>query len=206
MGPSYSRAPYLDVASLPAGSGVVNGHVYAYGVLAELLRVLGLGSLDTGGSVNATLRELLRPDAPRFEDYPVPDEWRGAAVDGGIRGLFYGFDWIDPERWDCWLYDHYQSYRESMRSEIMSRLTGLASWSGACGIPVVVGEGWVGYTPLRGGFEEGPAGQDLAELGVRTALEAGFWGLTPCSNAAPHHPMWADVDWQRKMNALVRDQ
>jgi len=29
------------------------------------------------------------------------------------------------------------------------------------------------------------------------------WGVVACSNAAPHHPMWADAAWQRRMNALV---
>ena len=70
----------------------------------------------------------------------------------------------------------------------------------------MIGEGWIGYTPLHGTFEEGPIGRALAEIGIRTALEHGVWGVVLCSNAAPHHPMWADVAWQRRLNAEILAQ
>lgn len=66
-----------------------------------------------------------------------------------------------------------------------------------------VGEGWVGYTPLHGDFEEGEIGRALAEHGVRIALEHGVWGVVLCSNAAPHHPMWQLREWQAALNAEI---
>ena len=67
----------------------------------------------------------------------------------------------------------------------------------------MIGEGWIGYTPLFGEFEEGAAGLELAEHGIRTALEAGAWGMVLCSNAAPHHPMWSNIEWQQRMNREI---
>ena len=61
----------------------------------------------------------------------------------------------------------------------------------------------LGYTPLEGRFEEGPIGRTLAEHGVTTALERGVWGVVLCSNAAPHHPMWALREWQIEQNRRI---
>jgi hypothetical protein len=90
-----------------------------------------------------------------------------------------------------------------MRREIESRVTAVAAWARWKNIPAVVGEGWIGYTPLHGAFEEGPVGRALAEHGIRTALDHGVWGMVLCSNAAPHHPLWANEEWQRRMNTLI---
>ncbi len=79
----------------------------------------------------------------------------------------------------------------------------IAAWARWKNVPALVGEGWIGYTPLLGTFEEGPVGRDLAEHGIRTALDHGVWGMVPCSNAAPHHPLWADEAWQRRVNKLI---
>ncbi|MCU1404225.1 MAG: hypothetical protein JWQ43_528, partial [Glaciihabitans sp.] len=38
---------------------------------------------------------------------------------------------------------------------------------------------------------------------IRTSLEAGVWGMVLCSNAAPHHPLWSNIEWQRRMNAEI---
>ena len=61
----------------------------------------------------------------------------------------------------------------------------------------------MGYTPLHGTFEEGILGRALAEHGVRTAIANGIWGVVPGSNAAPHHPLWEQRDWQRAVNRLI---
>ena len=87
----------------------------------------------------------------------------------------------------------------ALRREIESRVIAIAEWARAQRIPALVGEGWVGYTPLHGTFEEGPTGRALAEHGIDTALEHGVWGVVLCSNAAPHHPMWE----QRAQNARI---
>lgn len=72
------------------------------------------------------------------------------------------------------------------------------------GIPAVLGEGVVGYTPLLTRFEEDAVGKDIAEFVVDRCLAAGFQGVVLNSNAAPHHPMWhTDQDWMRRVNARV---
>ena len=119
--------------------------------------------------------------------------------------MLYGYDTIDPDRWDLWLYEHYALFRESMHREIESRIVAVAAWARKHAVPLVFGEGWVGYTPLRGSFEEGPVGKELAERGVRIGLEQGAWGSVLSSNAAPHHPLWDDIRWQRRLNKEITD-
>ena len=41
------------------------------------------------------------------------------------------------------------------------------------------------------------------QLIVEAALDHGVWGMVLCSNAAPHHPMWADEAWQLRMNRRI---
>jgi hypothetical protein len=91
-----------------------------------------------------------------------------------------------------------------MHREVESRVVAVAAWGRRQQVPVVIGEGWVGYTPLHGTFEEGPIGRRIAETGIRTAAREGIWGITPCSNAAPHHPLWQDAAWQRSITEEFR--
>ena len=71
------------------------------------------------------------------------------------------------------------------------------------GVPLVFGEGWIGYTPLHGTFEEGPVGAAFCRAAAAEAARVGAWGSVVCSNAAPHHPMWQDITLQRECNALI---
>ncbi|MFI8946039.1 hypothetical protein ACIGO6_05915 [Streptomyces sp. NPDC053750] len=88
-------------------------------------------------------------------------------------------------------------------------LSTLGTWMSAAadlcagrGIPLVFGEGWIGYTPLNGTFEEGPIGAEFCRHAVRSSAEAGAWGTIVCSNAAPHHPMWSHTALQRECSEL----
>jgi hypothetical protein len=87
-----------------------------------------------------------------------------------------------------------------MREVLDLWIDAAADFAAARGIPLVFGEGWVGYTPLHAGFEEGPVGAEICEHAVRRSAEVGAWGTIVCSNAAPHHPMWSDVQLQRRLN------
>ena len=199
---SYGKPPHLAMHRLTPALGVAQFHVYSYGVLDALQRRIDIRSEGSEGFPNAELRALLRPDAPTFAEYGRPAEWKLRATVVTDQ-MIYGYDWIDPAAWDAWLDANVDPYREVMLREIESRVIAVAEWARWRGVPAVVGEGWVGYTPRDGGFEEGPVGLELAEHGVRVAITHGVWGVVACSNAAPHHPMWADVAWQRRVNALV---
>ena len=206
------------MTDLPDNAQVAHHHVYIYGVLQELEIQVGLWpeftatpssfGLDRADVEFPTplLRTLLRPDAPPFDAWRLPADrsWKLAANFLNPR-LFYVQDWIEPDLWDLWLYEHYPHYRESMRDGIATRLQAIAAWAAERHVPAVIGEGWVGYTPLLAGFEEGPVGKDLAEFGIRLAAELGFWGTVTCSNAAPHHPMWADLKWQQRASRLFQE-
>lgn len=196
---SYGKPPHLAMHTLPAGLSAAQFHIYSYGVLDALQQRIDIRSEGTSDFPNAALRDLLVPDAPSFDEYGRAARWKFRATVVTDQ-MIYGYDWIDADAWDTWLYQEYGRYHEVMRREIESRVIAVAEWAGAQHIPAVIGESWIGYTPLLGTFEEGPVGRALAEHGVRTALQHGIWGVTLSSNAAPHHSMWADVGWQQRTN------
>lgn len=191
--------------TVAGGLDVGQFHVYSYGVLDALQREIDIRATDTPAFPNAKLQEMQQEGAPSCARYGRPAEWKLRATVVTDQ-MFYGYDTIDAAGWDRWLEAHYSRYEEVMRREIASRVIATAAWARWRGIPTVVGEGWIGYTPLRSWFEEGPAGLALAEVGIETALAEGVWGMVACSNAAPHHPMWSDpecVAWQRRMTREI---
>ncbi|MDO9396973.1 MAG: cellulase-like family protein [Herbiconiux sp.] len=199
---SYGKPPHLAMHQLPEGLGAAQFHVYSYGVLDALQRLVDIRSEGSADFPNEALRGFLRPDAPSPVEYGRAAEWKYRATVVTDQ-MIYGYDWLDADAWDTWLYEHYGPYREVMRREIESRVVAIAEWSRWKGVPAIIGEGWIGYTPLNGTFEEGPVGRALAEHGIATALAGGVWGVVLCSNAAPHHPMWNDREWQRRLNREI---
>lgn len=199
----YGHAPETHMHDLPENLQVAHAHLYLYGVLGQLFQELNIWAYARPFPTPLA-RELLRPEAPEFEAW-MPREgeaWRLEATGVGHR-LFYLHDWVDPDKWDLWLYDHYRDYRESMRQAITFRLATLADWAQQHNIPAVIGEGYVGYTPLLTNFEEGPVGKNIAEYAIETCQRLNFWGIMLCSNAAPHHPFWQDIAWQQRMNTAI---
>ncbi|OAH50215.1 cellulase-like family protein [Microbacterium oleivorans] len=201
----YGKPPHLAMHRVPDGLGAAQFHVYSYGVLDALQSRVDIRSEGSDDFPNAELRALLRADAPTPAEYGRPAEWKLRATVVTDQ-MVYGYDWVDAAAWDAWLDAEYPRYAEVMHREIESRVIAIAEWARWQGVPAVIGEGWVGYTPLHGGFEESATGRELAEHGIRTALDRGVWGVVLCSNAAPHHPMWQLRDWQRAMTALVRSR
>src|SRR5699024_11549025 len=111
-------------------------------------------------------------------------------------------DWCDPAAFDRWLYEQYGSWRQEMATKLTLWLEAAADTARARGVPLAFGEGWVGYTPLHGNFEEGPVGAELCRRAVAESARVGAWGTIVCSNAAPQHPMWADVALQVECNEM----
>jgi len=200
----YARPTIYRLHDLAQNLQVAHFHLYIYGVLEDLFQTIGLRGSDP--FPNDATRAILRPDAPPFEEWtpPAGQEWRLEAT-GINRRLFYVHDWADPDKWDLRLYECYSAYREEMRQAIRERLEAMADWAGQHNIPAIIGEGYVGYTPLLAGFEEGPVGKDIAEYAVETCLRLKFWGVILCSNAAPHHPFWRDIAWQQTWNRRIME-
>lgn len=195
----YGITPYLDMDAVPDNGQIAHFHVYVYGVLSALEQWAGV-RVSPPEFPRPALRSLLREDAPDFAAYAKePDQWRLDAT-GVSASMFYSYDWVDPVKWDRWLYEHYGDYRVAMRQAIDDRLDVIARWAARHDIPAVIGEGWIGYTPLLAEFEDGPVGQGIAEYAVEKCIEHGFWGTVLGSNSAPHHPGWHNVDWQRRWN------
>ncbi|MET7458365.1 cellulase-like family protein [Streptomyces sp. NPDC005574] len=142
-------------------------------------------------------------DAGFAGDYQLDEPWRLAAT-GIPRELFYAHDWVDPDRWDLWLYENNPAHRQAMRETLAAWVDAVAAFARRRDVPAVLGEGVVGYTPLLTRFEEDAVGKDIAEFVIDRCLAAGFQGVVLTSNAAPHHPMWhTDRDWMRRVNARV---
>ncbi|MFE5337333.1 cellulase-like family protein [Isoptericola sp. NPDC056573] len=194
----YGIPPHLDIGAVPDNGEVAHFHIYVYGVLGALEKWAGVRAVD--GFPSPELRSLLRDDAPDMASYEGKvDPWRLSAT-GVSASMFYSHDWMDTARWDRWLYENYGRWREAMSTAVDERLDVLARHARRTGTPLVIGEGWVGYTPLLAEFEDGPVGQGIAERAITRCIELGAWGAVLGSNSAPHHPGWDNVEWQRTWN------
>ncbi|WP_203567216.1 cellulase-like family protein [Aestuariimicrobium ganziense] len=199
----YGITPYLDMDSAATNGDVAHFHIYVYGTLGALERWAGVRSLPPEYPT-ANLCSLLREDAPAFgpESTGHVPQWRYDAT-GVSPAMFYSYDQVDPRLWDRWLYEHHHLYAEAMRWAIADKLDAVARFAASHGIPAVIGEGWIGYTPLHSDYEDGPLGSAIAEFAVDRAIDLGYWGVVLGSNSAPHHPGWGNVGWQQRLNRLL---
>ncbi|BEL04431.1 hypothetical protein Q0Z83_026220 [Actinoplanes sichuanensis] len=198
---NYAWVPVGEMRGLPRNADVAVFHPYVYGVLDALIDTFALRDATRPFPQDQVHEHLLLDGAPALEDW-LPDpaqRWRIDATQISAREV-YVHDWCDPDRWDRWLYDRYAHYRYGMARTLSTWIDVAADWAAAHDVPLVFGEGWVGYTPLRAGFEEGPVGTQICRDATGLARQAGAWGTVVCSNAAPHHPMWSDVALQAEIN------
>ena len=202
---NYARVPVGALRGVPRNADVAIFHPYVYGVLGQLVDEFALRNPSRPFPQQRAYDELLRDGAPPFEEWlpPEGDRWR---LDATVvrRREVYTHDWCDPVKWDRWLYDRYGEHRRAMTETLDIWLDAAADWAAAHDVPLVFGEGWIGYTPLYGTFEEGPVGAAFCEYAVRASIRVGAWGTVVCSNAAPQHPMWQDVGLQRRLNEEFR--
>jgi hypothetical protein len=202
---NYARVPLGELRGVPANVDVAVFHPYIYGVLDEMVQRYRLrtdGSSFPQDEVRAT---FLRPGAPDFVDWlpPEEDRWKLEATIVG-KPEIYLHDWCDVDTYDRWLYDRYATYKAAMENKLVIWIEAGADFALERGVPLVLGEGWVGYTPAGGSFEEGPVGAEICRLAVRTAARVGARGTVVCSNAAPHHTMWDDAALQTWCNDHFR--
>ena len=200
---NYAHVPVEAMSAIPPSVDVLVFHPYIYGVLQALIDTYGLRGTNEDFDQRAARTDLLRPGAPDLTEWVLPaeDAWR---LEASIiaKPEMYVHDWCDPAAFDRWLYDHYGAWREEMATKLTLWLEVAADTARARGVPLAFGEGWVGYTPLHGTFEEGPVGAELCRRAVAESARVGAWGTIVCSNAAPQHPMWADVALQVECNDL----
>lgn len=204
---NYAGVPVASMRALPREMDVLVTHPYVYGVLDEVTAAFDLrGELSSFPEQAVRAAGLLRHDAPPPTSWVVAEAnaWK---MDATIVGKpeIYLMDWVDARAFDQFLYERYQVHHEAMVLKLRLWIDVAADRAAERGIPVVFGEGWVGYTPLRGDFEEGPIGAAFCRLAMRESARVGAWGTIVCSNAAPQHSMWADVALQRECNALFTD-
>ena len=201
-GPNYAAVPVTAMRGVPRNAGVLGVHPYVYGVLDDLVTELVLRG-DPADFRQDLAAPLLRPGAPRFEDWapPADEEWkRHASIVGHAE--IYLHDWCDAEAVDRWLYERYGAHRVAMAQRLGEWVGVAADTAARLGVPLVFGEGWVGYTPKDCRFEEGPVGSQICRDAVQLSVDVGAWGTVVCSNAAPHHAMWEDETLQRECNEL----
>lgn len=201
---NWARVPVGVLELLPENMDVLAVHPYVYGVLDTITTDFGLRlpieELDESG----LRREgILRDGAPSVHDWKLPaaTAWKQKATIVA-PGEIYVHDWCDPQAFDRYLYERYALHHTEMLRVLGIWLDAAQDYSEARGIPMVFGEGWVGYTPLHGRFEEDAIGREFCRIGVRESVRVGAWGTIVCSNAAPHHPMWEDTALQQECSAI----
>ncbi|MGC4154447.1 MAG: cellulase-like family protein [Propionicimonas sp.] len=201
---SYAGVPVSGLRALPRGMDALAVHPYVYGVLDEFINTFGVrapsGELDV-----ERLRDILRPGAPALAQWgPGPENaWKLRATVVPATE-FYVHEWSDPEIVDRWLYDRWGVHRLAMQQKLTLWLEVAADWAAARGVPLILGEGYIGYTPTESTFEGGPIGAEFCRHAMREARRLHAWGAVICSNAAPHHSMWSDIALQRQCAALLQ--
>lgn len=196
---NYARVPAGAMRGIPEMIDVLITHPYVYGVLAELITEYGLRSPVAEFDQTRAQQELLRPGAPKITDWQPSEPWRLVATIVSAPEV-YVHDWGDPEAIDRWLYRNYPAWEQQMISMLRLWMDVARDWAVQHGVPLVFGEGWIGYTPRDGRFEEGPIGAEFCRLAVAESVRVGAWGTVVCSNAAPQHAMWSDIELQQRCN------
>jgi hypothetical protein len=200
---NYARVPVGSMRGIPETIDVLVTHPYVYGVLGAFIEAYGLRGRPEDFDQTRAERELLLPGAPKLAEW-VPDQpWRLTATIVAEPEI-YVHDWGDADAIDRWLYRHYPAWEQEMASTLRLWLDVARDWALVHDVPLVFGEGWVGYTPRDGRFEEGPIGTEFCRLAIEESTRVGAWGTIVCSNAAPQHAMWADVALQQQCNADFR--
>lgn len=200
---NYAHVPVGAMRGVPENVDVLVVHPYVYGVLDAFIAEFGLrGPVEDFDQAYAV--PLLLPDAPKITDWTVPPgaEWRTASATIVSEPEIYVHDWGNAQTIDRWLYDHYGEHRIEMATKLHLWLDVAKDWAESHQVPLVFGEGWVGYTPRDGRFEEGPVGAEFCRLAMRESARVGAWGSIVCSNAAPQHAMWDDIALQVECNQL----
>ena len=201
---NYARVPVGAMRGIPYGIDVLVTHPYVYGVLGALVEEYGLRSAPADFDPAKARRDLLLPDAPPFDTWRPDADWRLTATIVSQPEI-YVHDWGDAEAVDRWLYRHYGAWELEMAATLRTWLDVARDWGAEHGVPLVFGEGWIGYTPRDCRFEEGPIGAEFCRLAIRESIRVGARGTIVCSNAAPQHSMWADVELQQQCNQTFLD-
>lgn len=102
----------------------------------------------------------------------------------------------------------YPKSRERCRKILDRRTNYWLAWAKKNNLPLVTTEGWtaVFYEDIS---PNGEAGEwewfkDVAEIGVRMAIEKGWQGVCTSNFCEPHFEgMWVDVEWHQRMTDLI---
>jgi hypothetical protein len=195
---NYAQVPVAGMRGIPENIDVLVTHPYVYGVLGAFISEYGLrGPLAEFDQDKA--REILLPGAPDISEWGPDAAWRNRATIICAPEI-YVHDNGDAEAIDRWLYRHYGAWEQAMYDRLTLWLDVARDWAIVHGVPLVFGEGWIGYTPRDGRFEEGPLGAEFCRRAIDESIRVGAWGTIVCSNAAPQHAMWADIALQQQCN------
>jgi hypothetical protein len=196
---NYARVPVGAMRGIPDTVDVLVTHPYVYGVLGAFIDTYGLRGRPEDFDQARAERDVLLPGAPKLAEWTPDELWRLTATIVA-KPEIYVHDWGDAEAIDRWLYRHYPVWEEAMIGTLRLWLDVAHDWATSHDVPIVFGEGWIGYTPRDGRFEEGPVGAEFCRLAIDESIRVGAWGTVVCSNAAPHHVMWADAALQQQCN------
>ncbi|MGC3992563.1 MAG: cellulase-like family protein [Propionicimonas sp.] len=196
---NYAGVPLGAMRGVPENIDVLVTHPYVYGVLDAFIDTYGLRRPPEQFDQDLADAEILLPGSPRIAEWGPDEAWRREATIVSDAEI-YVHDSGDAEAIDRWLYRNYPAWEQQMLTKLGLWLDTARDWALAHHVPLVFGEGWIGYTPRDGRFEEGPVGAEFCRRAIDESLRVGARGTIVCSNAAPQHAMWADIALQQQCN------
>ena len=119
----YDRVPTGRMRGLARNCDVAHVHAYVYGMLDELIDEFALRQPEVPFPQERARRELLRDDAPDLGEWDLPEaaSWKRDATIVSLREI-YVHDWVDPVKWDRWLYHRYGNYRMALEMSLRTQM------------------------------------------------------------------------------------
>lgn len=200
----YSTIP--DEMFWAHNSQLVDHHVY--GLLMDFPKWDPAAGPDLD---DPQLLELLKPKIipwDRFmviwEDFQGDAATKNEQTNDFFRRLTWFYANLDNNRYDYRLFREFGARVNSVKESLLQTVRRGSELGRKHGLPVTLTEGYYLYPPFGSRFEESAAWRSVTESVVHSAIEEGYWGITPTGYFAPDEPAWNEEQQKSYMVELCK--
>jgi hypothetical protein len=188
----------------PENSQVADHHVYQDGIVQGFWRMAGIGGIRPGGPMpsEAFIKQYLKPNPMSWQEI----QRRGAHVRQNWLSIAWLYENLDNARFDEWCAEHYDEYRDRIRTSIDNKYDTAHKFASGRGLPLVVDEGGILYPPQKSKFVMTKQGREGEEMFINAAIRTGHWGVLPTGYTRPDNLTWhneGQIDWLRGVNRRI---